>query len=255
LLNRDTFPAFRLQEAPVGKPAEQLFDPGKFLTDAGSGKTILKLHKKQPVYAQGDLADAVFYIQKGRVKITVLSEHGKEAVVAILVPGQFFGEACLHGHPLRRATATAIEDCVITSIAKPEMIALLRDQPTFSELFMTYVLTRNSRLEEDLIDQMLNSTEKRLGRILLLLANFGGEDGRQSIASHISQETLAEMIGTTRSRVSVLMNKFRKLGLISYGYNGAIEVHSSSLNAFLLTRREPSSQRHDTPQMGDSEPA
>jgi CRP/FNR family transcriptional regulator, cyclic AMP receptor protein len=239
----------------VGKPIEQMFDPGKFLNDAGAGKTILKLHKNQPVYAQGDVADAVFYIQKGRVKITVLSANGKEAVVAILVPGQFFGEACLHGHPSRRATATAMEECMITSVARPAMITLLHDQPKFSELFMSYVLTRNSRLEEDLIDQMLNSTEKRLARLLLLLANFGEEDGRQSIASHISQETLAEMIGTTRSRVSVLMNKFRKLGLISYGYNGAIEVHGPSLNAFLLTRRGPSSQRHDAAEIGDTESA
>jgi CRP/FNR family transcriptional regulator, cyclic AMP receptor protein len=258
LLNRDTdchSPYFVFKEAPVGKPTGQAFDPRRFLTDAGAGKAILKLHKNQPVYAQGDLADAVFYLQKGSVKITVLSAHGKEAVVAILAPGQFFGEACLHGHPSRRATATAIEECLITCIAKAAMIAVLHDQPTFSELFMAYVLTRNSRLEEDLIDQMLNSTEKRLARLLLLLANFGGGEGRQSIASHVSQETLAEMIGTTRSRVSVLMNKFRKLGLISYGYNGAIEVHGPSLNAFLLTRRGASSQRPAPAQMGDNESA
>jgi CRP/FNR family transcriptional regulator, cyclic AMP receptor protein len=239
----------------VGKPTEQMLDARKFLADAGAGKTILKLHKNQAVYAQGDVADAVFYLQKGRVKITVLSEHGKEAVVAILAPGQFFGEACLHGHPLRRATATTMEDCVTTAVAKPAMIALLHDQPTFSELFMAYVLTRNSRLEEDLIDQMLNSTEKRLARLLLLLANFEGEGSPQSIATHISQETLAEMIGTTRPRVSVFMNKFRKLGLIGYGYNGAIEVHGPSLNAFLLTRRGHSSQRHDAARMGVTGPA
>ena len=178
-----------------------------------------------------------FYIQKGRVKLTVLSEQGKEAVVGILEPGQFFGEGCLNGHPLRIATTTAMEECVITSITKEAMISALHTEPKFSELFMAYLLTRNSRVEEDLIDQLFNSSEKRLARLLLLLAHFGKEGTPQDI----SQETLAEMIGTTRSRVSYFMNKFRKLGLISY--NGKIEVHNSLLNAVL--REKPEIERND----------
>lgn len=159
------------------------------------------------------------------------SEQGKEAVVAILEPGQFFGEGCMNGHPLRIATTTAMEDCVITSITKEAMIAAIHDEPKFSELFMAYLLTRNSRIEEDLIDQLFNSSERRLARLLLLLANFGKEGSPQPISLNISQETLAEMVGTTRSRVSYFMNKFRKLGLINY--NGHIEVHNSLLSAVL----------------------
>jgi CRP/FNR family cyclic AMP-dependent transcriptional regulator len=170
-----------------------------------------------------------FYIQKGRVKLTVLSEQGKEAVVGILEPGQFFGEGCLNGHPLRIATTTAMEESVITSITRDAMIAFLHTEPKFSEMFMAYLLTRNSRVEEDLIDQLFNSSEKRLARLLLLLAHFGKEGSLQPINPSISQETLAEMIGTTRSRVSFFMNKFRKLGLISY--NGKIEIHNSLLSA------------------------
>src|SRR6478672_5705399 len=208
------------KEAPVEKPAKDMFDAKVFIAKVGAGKTILEFHKNQHVFEQGDVADTVFYIQKGRVKLTVVSEQGKEAVVAILEPGQFFGEGCLNGHPLRIATTTAMEESVITSITKEAMIAALRSEPKFSELFMAYLLTRNSRIEEDLIDQLFNSSEKRLARLLLLLAHFG-EGGRpQSILLNISQETLAEMIGTTRSRVSAFMNKFRKLGLISY--NGKI---------------------------------
>jgi CRP-like cAMP-binding protein len=187
------------------------------------------------------VADAVFYIQKGRVKLTVLSEQGKEAVVGILEPAQFFGEGCLNGHPLRMATTTAMEECVITSIAKDAMIAALHDEPKFSELFMAHLLMRNSRVEEDLIDQLFNSSEKRLARLLLLLAHFGKEGTPQPILVDVSQETLAEMIGTTRSRVSYFMNKFRKLGLISY--NGKIEVHNSLLNAVL--REKPEIERDD----------
>jgi CRP/FNR family transcriptional regulator, cyclic AMP receptor protein len=172
-----------------------------------------------------------FTFKKGRVKLTVLSHQGKEAVVAILEPGQFFGEGCLNGQRLRIATTTAMEDCLITAITKPAMIAALHDEPKFSELFMAFLLTRNSRIEEDLIDQLFNSSERRLARLLLLLANFGKEGVPQPISRNISQETLAEMIGTTRSRVSHFMNKFRKLGFISY--NGQIEVHSSMLNAVL----------------------
>ena len=221
----------------MGKLANNGFDPKAFLAKVGMGKTILKFDKNQHVFEQGDVADTVFYIQKGSVKLTVLSEQGKEAVVGIFEPGQFFGEGCLNGHPLRIATTTAMEECVITSITKEAMIAALHTEPKFSELFMAYLLTRNSRVEEDLIDQLFNSSERRLARLLLLLAHFGKEGRPQPILVEISQETLAEMIGTTRSRVSYFMNKFRKLGLISY--NGKIEVHNSLLNAVL----------HDTPEI------
>ena len=220
----------------MAKVPNDEFDPKAFLAKVGTGKTILKLEKNQRVFEQGDVADTVFYIQKGSVKLTVLSEQGKEAVVGILEPGQFFGEGCLNGHPLRIATTTAMEECVITAITREAMIAVLRSEPKFSELFMAYLLTRNSRVEEDLIDQLFNSSEKRLARLLLLLAHFGKEGRPQPILVDISQETLAEMIGTTRSRVSYFMNKFRKLGLISY--NGKIEVHNSLLNAVLREKPE-----------------
>ncbi|HEX5507173.1 MAG TPA: Crp/Fnr family transcriptional regulator [Pseudolabrys sp.] len=212
------------------------FDPKAFLAKVGDGKTIATYQKSQVIFAQGDAADAVFYIQAGRVKVTVVSEQGKEAVVGILEPSQFFGEGCLNGHPLRISTTAAMEECVITSITKTAMIEVLHKEPTFSELFMTYLLTRNSRIEEDLIDQLFNSSEKRLARLLLLLANFGKDGSPQPIAANISQEMLAEMIGTTRSRVSFFMNKFRKLGFISY--NGKMEVHNSLLNAVLYDKPE-----------------
>ena len=192
------------------------FDPREFLAKVGEGKAILEFRKDQVVFAQGDAADTVFYIQKGQVKVVVISEQGKEAVVGIFGPGQFFGEGCLNGHSVRIATTTAMEDCLLTAITKAAMLAVLHDQPKFSEMFMAYLLTRNSRIEEDLIDQLFNSSEKRLARLLLLLANFGKEGSPQPIIPNISQETLAEMIGTTRSRVSFFMNKFRKLGFISY---------------------------------------
>src|SRR4029450_5935389 len=213
-----------------------MFDPRIFLAKVGTGKQVLEFHKNQHVFEQGDVADTVFYIQRGKVKLTVVSEQGKEAVVAILEAGEFFREGCMNGHPLRIATTTAIEDCVITSITKDAMIRAIHDEPKFSELFMAYLLTRNSRIEEDLIDQLFNSSERRLARLLLLLANFGKEGSPQPISPNISQETLAEMIGTTRSRVSFFMNKFRKLGFISY--NGKIEVHSSLLNAVLYDKPE-----------------
>src|SRR6476660_7975137 len=224
------------KETPMGKPGNDEFDAKVFLAKVGAGKTILEFRKNQNVFEQGDIADTVFYIQKGRVKLTVLSEQGKEAVVAVLGPGQFFGEGCMNGHKLRISTTTAMGDCVITSITKEGMIAALHDEPKFSEMFMAYLLTRNSRIEEDLIDQLFNSSERRLARVLLLLANFGKEGSPQPIIPNISQETLAEMIGTTRSRVSFFMNKFRKLGLISY--NGKIEVNSSLLNAVLYDKPE-----------------
>jgi CRP/FNR family cyclic AMP-dependent transcriptional regulator len=222
----------------MAKPAqEMMFDPRGYLAKVGAGKAILEFHKNQIVYKQGDVADAVFYIQKGTIKLTVISEQGKEAVVAMLEPGQFFGEGCLKGHPLRIGTTTAVDDCVITSISREAMIAVLHDQRKFSEMFVAHLLSRNGRIEEDLIDQLFNSSEKRLARLLLLLANFGKDSAAQPILMHISQETLAEMIGSTRSRVSFFMNKFRKLGFISY--NGKIEVHHSLLNAVL----------HDSPGM------
>ena len=216
------------------------FDPREFLAKVGEGKAILEFRKDQVIFAQGDAADTVFYIQKGQVKVVVISEQGKEAVVGIFGPGQFFGEGCLNGHSVRIATTTAMEDCLLTAITKAAMLAVLHDQPKFSEMFMAYLLTRNSRIEEDLIDQLFNSSEKRLARLLLLLANFGKEGSPQPIIPNISQETLAEMIGTTRSRVSFFMNKFRKLGFISY--NGKIEVNSSLLNAVLYDKPEIKSE-------------
>src|SRR6185312_5179892 len=224
----------------------QAFDPKDFLAQVGEGKTILEFRKDQIVFAQGDVANTVFYIQKGRVKVVVISEQGKEAVVGILGPGQFFGEGCMNGHSLRIATTTAMEACLITVITKAAMLAALHDQPKFSELFMAYLLTRNSRIEEDLIDQLFNSSEKRLARLLLLLANFGKEGSPQPISPNISQETLAEMIGTTRSRVSHFMNKFRKLGYIEY--NGKLEIRSSLLNVVLYDK--PEIGKHD----GSEEP-
>jgi CRP/FNR family cyclic AMP-dependent transcriptional regulator len=229
----------------MAKLAGNGFDPIAFLAKVGAGKTILELERNQHVFKQGDVADAVFYLQRGSVKVVVVSEQGKEAVVGILEPGQFFGEGCLNGHPLRISTTTAMTECVITSITKEATIAALHNEPKFSEMFIAYLLTRNSRVEEDLIDQLFNSSEKRLARLLLLLAHFGQEGRPQPILLDMSQETLAEMIGTTRSRVSHFMNKFRKLGLISY--NGKIEVHNSLLNAVLhekpaIERDDPSSK-------------
>jgi CRP/FNR family cyclic AMP-dependent transcriptional regulator len=212
------------------------FDPKAFLAQAGGGRTISKYRKDQVVFSQGDVADAVFYIQQGKVKLTVVSEQGKEAVIAILGPGHFFGEGCLNGHPLRIATTRAIDECVITRVDKATMIATIHSEPEFSELFMSYLLTRSSRIEEDLIDQLFNSSEKRLARLLLLLANFGKEGRPEPIVGKYSQETLAEMIGTTRSRVSFFMNKFRKLGFIEY--NGKLEINNSLLNVVLYDKPE-----------------
>jgi CRP/FNR family transcriptional regulator, cyclic AMP receptor protein len=210
------------------------FDPKAFLAKVGEGKTISKYRKAQIVFSQGQVADAVFYIQQGKVKLTVISEQGKEAVIAVLGPGHFFGEGCLNGHPLRLATTRAIDECVITRLEKATMIATIHNEPEFSELFMAYLLSRNGRIEEDLIDQLFNSSEKRLARLLLLLANFGKEGRPEAIVGKYSQETLAEMIGTTRSRVSFFMNKFRKLGFVEY--NGKIEVHNSLLNVVLYDK-------------------
>jgi CRP/FNR family cyclic AMP-dependent transcriptional regulator len=221
--------------------AKAPFNVQIFLAKVGAGKSILEFDKGQNIYEQGEVADTVYYIQKGKIKITVLSDQGKEAVVGVLEPSQFFGEGCMNGHRLRISTATTLERCVITSITKSAMIATLHEEPVFSELFTSYLLTRNSRVEADLIDQLFNSSERRLARMLLLLANFGKERSPQPISPNISQETLAEMIGTTRARVSFFMNKFRKLGLISY--NGHIEVNSSLLTAVL----------HDKPQLKEND--
>ena len=217
-----------------GKPP---FDPKVFLDTENLGRTISKYRKDQTVFSQGSPADAVFYIQKGKVKITVVSEQGKEAVVAILGPDEFCGEGCLTGQPRRMATAVAMTECEIMRLEKAAMIRVLHEEPAFSEMFVAHLLARTIRVEEDLVDQLFNSSEKRLARALLLLANFGKDGRPERIIAKVNQETLAEMIGTTRSRVSHFMNKFRKLGFIDY--NGHLEVHSSLLNVVL----------HDQPQI------
>jgi CRP/FNR family cyclic AMP-dependent transcriptional regulator len=207
------------------------FNPGKFFAEAGGGRTIATLDEGKVVFAQGDVANAVFYIQKGKIKIAVVSQTGKEAVIALLAAGDFFGEGCLAGQQLRMATATTMSDCSITRLERGTAVELLREEPAFSELLLSYMLTRTIRIEEDLVDQLFNSSEKRLARALLLLANFGKEGKPEKVIAKISQEMLAEMIGTTRSRVSFVMNKFRRLGFIEY--NGTLEVHSSLLNVVL----------------------
>ena len=212
------------------------FDPKAFLSKVNGGRTIAEHRKHQVVYRQGDLADAVFYVQTGKAKVTVVSEQGKEAVVALLGAGDFFGEGCLAGQVLRLATVTTLSECAITRIPKAEIVGIIHAEPAFAELFISHLLARNSRVEADLVDQLFNSSEKRLARTLLLLANFGKEDGPEPVLAKISQETLAEMVGTTRSRVSFFMNKFRKLGLIDY--NGQIEVHRSLLNLILNEQPE-----------------
>jgi CRP/FNR family transcriptional regulator, cyclic AMP receptor protein len=208
-----------------------IFNPHTFLSEVGSGKTILPSPNKQMIFSQGDTADAVFYIQAGKVKLTVVSQQGKEAVVAILEEGAFFGESCLAGHTVRTATATSVEDSTLVRIDKDAMIQVLHEKPEFSRLFMAYLLAHTIRIEEDLVDHLFNSSEKRLARVLLLLAHFGKEGKPETVIAKINQETLAEMIGTTRSRVSFFMNKFRKLGFIDY--NGELHVHSSLLNVVL----------------------
>jgi CRP/FNR family transcriptional regulator, cyclic AMP receptor protein len=207
------------------------FDPSAFLTKVADGRTTAKFRKGDIVFSQGEAADAVFYIEKGKAKVSVLSQHGKDAVVAILGAGDFCGEGCLTGQPRRMATVSTMIDCVMMRLEKSAIIRLLHDESTFSEMFIAYLLARNIRIEADLVDQLFNSSEKRLARLLLLLANFGKEGRPEPVMAKISQETLAEMIGTTRSRVSFFMNKFRKLGFIEY--NGTIEVHSSLLNVVL----------------------
>ena len=207
------------------------FDPKSFLAKVGQGRTIADYRKNQTVFSQGDPADAVFYIQKGKVKLTVVSKQGKDAVVSILGPEHFFGEGCLAGQSQRMATATALSECSIVRLDKRAAIRVIHDEPEFSELFLAYVLSRNIRIEEDLVDQLSNSSEKRLARVLLLLANFGRKGKPQSVIPKMSFEALAEMIGTTISRVSYCMKKFRKLGFIDY--NGEMKIHNTLLNVVL----------------------
>ena len=207
------------------------FDPLIFLAKVGAGKTVAELRRRQIVFSQGDPADAVFYVQKGKIELKVLSQQGKEAILAILSVGDFFGEGCLAGQPLRMATAAAATESSVMRLEKSAMIAVLHEEPVFSAHFIAYLLTRNIRIEEDLVDQLFNSSEKRLARLLLLLANFGKEGKPEAVIPKVSQEALAEMIGTTRSRVSFFMNKFRRLGFIEY--NGGLSVHSSLLNVVL----------------------
>jgi CRP/FNR family transcriptional regulator, cyclic AMP receptor protein len=202
------------------------FDPKSFLAKVGDGRSIGKYRKDQIVFSQGDPADAVFYIQEGKVKVAVVSEQGKEAVVAILGPDDFFGEGCLAGQPRRMATVSTMTNGLFMRLEKASVVRVIHDEPAFSEMFIAHLLARTIRVEEDLVDQLFNSSEKRLARMLLLLANFG------PVIANVSQETLAEMIGTTRSRVSHFMNKFRKLGFIHYD-GGGLEVNSSLLNVIL----------------------
>lgn len=207
------------------------FDPKAFLTRIENGKTTREYQNKQVVFSQGDAADAVFFVQRGRVKLTVVSTRGKEAVIGVLERGSFFGEGCLAGQPLRMSTATAMQPSSIIRVGKSAMVRLLHREPEFAELFTAYLLSRNVRIEEDLVDQLFNSSEKRLARILLLLAHFGKDSRPESVIPKVSQETLAAMVGTTRSRVSYFMNRFRKMGFIHY--NGGLQVHSALLTVVL----------------------
>ena len=207
------------------------FRPEKFLAEIGEGRSLATFDAGSVVFTQGDPASSIYYIQKGKVKLTVVSEQGKEAVIALLGPRDFFGEGCLTAQPLRMSTATAMSESSIMRLEKAEVVKVLHREPSFSELLLSYMLARTMRIEEDLVDQLFNSSEKRLARALLLLANFGKDGKPETVIPKISQETLAEMIGTTRSRVSFFMNKFRKMGFIEY--NGGLHVHSSLLNIVL----------------------
>ncbi len=215
----------------IARTQKTPFNPQKYLAQVGNGKTTLTAPKKQVLFSQGDAADAVFYLLAGKIKLTVVSPQGKEAVVAMLEPGSFFGEGCLAGQLLCMATASAEDASMLVRIDKRAMVRVLHDEPAFSALFLSYMLTRNIRIEEDLVDQLFNSSEKRLARILLLMAHFGKDSKPETVIPKISQETLAEMVGTTRSRVSFFMNGFRKKGFIHYG-NG-LHVHGTLLNIVL----------------------
>jgi CRP-like cAMP-binding protein len=207
------------------------FDPKAFLTRIETGKTTREYRSDQVVFSQGDAADAVFYVESGKVKLTVVSTRGKEAVIGVLERGSFFGEGCLAAQPLRMSTASAMQPSSIVRVGKTTMVRVLHREAEFSELFIAYLLSRNVRIEEDLVDQLFNSSEKRLARILLLLAHFGKESKPETVIAKVSQETLAAMVGTTRSRVSYFMNRFRKLGFIHY--NGGLQVHSALLTVLL----------------------
>ena len=213
------------------KQLRRKFNSRSFLAQPGPGKTVLKCPKKYTIFSQGDKANTVFYVQAGKVKLTVLSDQGKEAVVAVLDAGDFFGEQCLTGQLVRTTTATALEDATILRIAQDTMVRTLRKEPGFSELFLKYVLSHSLRIEEDLVDQLFNSSEKRLARVLLLLANFGKQGKPLTTITNVDQAMLADMIGTTRPRVNYFINKFRKLGFLDY--NGTLRVHSSLLNIVL----------------------
>jgi CRP/FNR family transcriptional regulator, cyclic AMP receptor protein len=217
---------------------KQPFNVKAFLATVNGGRTLLNLAKNHTVFAQGDIADAVFYVSEGRVKVSIVSAHGKEAVIAIHGKGEFFGEGCLTGQPRRLATVVTMTDSVIMRLDKPALVRTLHDEPAFSAMFMSYILARNARIEEDLTDQLFNSSEKRLARLLLLMANFGKEKQPDTVIAKISQETLAEMVGTTRSRINFFMNKFRHLGFVEY--NGDMTIHASLLNVVL----------HDSPARG-----
>jgi CRP/FNR family cyclic AMP-dependent transcriptional regulator len=233
---------------PFDPSRKHMPDPKSILARIDGGKSESKYQKDEIAYAQGDPADSVFYVQIGRVKVTVISEEGKEAVVAILQPGNFCGEECLTGHKLRTATVTALSECVLIRMPKASIIGALHDDPAFSELFTTYLMERSIRVQEDLVDQLLNSTEKRLARLLLILANYGKEDRPDPIVPKINQETIAEMIGTTRTHVNFFMNKFRQLGFIEYDSDtkGEIKVNRSLLNMLLHEKPQIASQRATT---------
>jgi len=223
---------FTSQESALTGKVSRAFDPRPYLSKLATGKTSHEYKTAGAIFSQGDTADAVFYIEAGKVKLTVVSTSGKEAVIGILPEGSFFGEGCLAGQPVRMATATAVQLSTITRVAKETMIKMLRQEPEFAESFLAYLLYRNIRMEADLVDQLFNSSEKRLARLLLLLANFGQESKPIPVVAKISQQTLAEMIGTTRSRVSFFMNRFRKLGFIDYN-GGGMQVHSSLISVVL----------------------
>jgi CRP-like cAMP-binding protein len=227
-------PEEMVSPAEIGASPERaaVFDPRLFLTKLTAGKTSREYQGGELVFSQGDTADAVFYLQSGKVKLTVVSKRGKEAVLAILPEGSFFGEGCLAGQPVRMSTATAVQRAIIIRVTRQAMVGLLHQEPEFAERFVAYLLSRNIRMEEDLVDQLFNSSEKRLARLLLLLANFGQESKPIPVVAKMSQETLAEMIGTTRSRVSFFMNRFRKLGFLDYN-GGGMHVHSSLVSVVL----------------------
>jgi CRP/FNR family transcriptional regulator, cyclic AMP receptor protein len=226
-------PGTKVHERPTTLTSRHnpLFSPENFLAKPGSGTTIVLLRKKDVIFRQGGRTDAVYYIQEGRVKLTVVSKEGKEATIALLGSGDFIGEECIASQALRLATATAISECKVLRIELKEMIRVLHQEHSFSEVFISYLLARKSRIQADLVDQLFNSSEKRLARTLLLLAHFGKEGTAEMVVPKISQETLAGIIGTTRSRVSFFMNRFRKMGFVDY--NGGLRVHSSLLNVVL----------------------